>query len=102
MPTGGKAFHKLQREPLPNNLNVSFTGQIGHDLLARMPGVAASAGAACHAASVSISPVLQAMQLPTEQALGAIRFSLGRGTTREELDQVIAMLIHNLTASPTR
>ena len=62
---------------LPNTLNVGFRGQIGSEILARLPGVAASTGSACHAGSMHVSPVLAAMGVPNEVAFGAVRFSLG-------------------------
>ena len=73
---------------LPNTLNVSFVGQIGAELLARLDGVAASTGSACHTGHVELSPVLRAMRVAPEVGMGAIRFSLGRGTTNEEIDSV--------------
>ncbi len=63
---------------LPNTLNVSFVGHIGAEILAAMPHVAASTGSACHAGQVTLSPVLQAMNVAPDVGLGAIRFSLGR------------------------
>jgi cysteine desulfurase len=78
---------------LPNTLNVSFVGRIGADLLAAAEGVAASTGSACHSGRVEISPVLAAMGVTEEVALGAVRFSLGRGTTAEEIDEVSARLM---------
>lgn len=77
---------------LPNTLNVSFPGQIGQEMLDRLNGVAASAGSACHAGSHAMSPVLCAMGLKPHVGLGAIRFSLGRGTTREEVNSVVQSL----------
>jgi len=76
--------HPVKR--LPNTLNVSFIGQIGSDILGRMPQVAASTGSACHSGKIELSPVLQAMGIQPEVGLGAIRFSLGRMTTWEELE----------------
>jgi cysteine desulfurase len=78
---------------LPNTLNVSFRGQVGGEILTRMPSVAASTGAACHAGSTQLSPVLEAMGVPPEIGLGAIRFSLGRLTTIEEVDTVVRALV---------
>ena len=75
-------------ERLPNTLNVSFAGQVGAEILARMPEVAASTGSACHAGRVELSPVLEAMGISPEIGMGAIRFSLGRATTEEEIAQV--------------
>lgn len=77
---------------LPNTLNVSFLGHHGHELLARLPNLAASTGSACHAGSLQISPVLAAMGVSQEVGLGAVRFSLGRYTTQTELDVVVESL----------
>jgi len=77
---------------LPNTLNVSFVGQIGTEVLARLDGVAASTGSACHTGHVELSPVLKAMWVAPKVGMGAIRFSLGRGTTNEEIDSVVNRL----------
>jgi cysteine desulfurase len=77
---------------LPNTLNVSFVGRVGADILAALDGVAASTGAACHADSVELSPVLQAMGVPPVVGMGAVRLSLGRMTTEAEIDQVLDRL----------
>jgi cysteine desulfurase len=79
-------------ERLPNTLNVNFVSRIGAEILAKMPGVAASTGSACHAGSVTLSPVLAAMRVPPEEGMGAVRFSLGRTTTWNELEEVIRLL----------
>jgi cysteine desulfurase len=77
---------------LPNTLNVSFVRQVGAEVLARLDGVAASTGSACHTGHVELSPVLKAMGVAPEVGMGAIRFSLGRGTTQEEIDAVADQL----------
>ncbi len=77
---------------LPNTLNVSFVGRVGADILAAMPTVAASTGSACHAGQITLSPVLKAMGVAPEIGMGAIRFSLGRGTTQEEVEAVVREL----------
>ncbi len=77
---------------LPNTLNVSFVGRIGAEILERLDGVAASTGSACHSGRIELSPVLAAMGVTPEVGMGAIRFSLGRGTTREEIDFVVERL----------
>jgi cysteine desulfurase len=82
---------------LPNTLNVSFVGQIGAELLARLEGVAASTGSACHAGRIELSPVLRAMGVSPEVGGGAIRFSLGRATTETEIDQVLAQIAGKIT-----
>ena len=84
---------------LPNTLNVSFVGKIGGEILSRLDGVAASTGAACHSGSVELSPVLKSMGVPPEVGMGAIRFSLGRTTTLEEVDTVVQLLKNALPLS---
>ena len=83
-------------ERLPNTLNVNFAGRVGAEILAMLPGVAASTGSACHAGSVTLSPVLAAMGVPPGEGMGAVRFSLGRTTTWEELEEVLDRLRSNL------
>ena len=73
---------------LPNTLSLSFRGHNATRLLEELGiEVAASAGAACHADSVTVSHVLAAMRVPEEWARGTLRFSLGRMTTEEEIDR---------------
>ncbi len=76
-------------ERLCNTLSVDFVGRVGSEILAALPGVAASTGSACHADRVTLSAVLEAMRVPPEVGMGAVRFSLGRSTTWDELDAVI-------------
>ena len=80
-------------ERLPNTLNLSFPGAAGWQLLAAAPEIAASTGSACHAGGHTVSDVLAAMSMPREQALGAIRLSLGRFTTTAEIDEAASVLI---------
>ncbi len=77
---------------LPNTLNVSFPGKLGTEILHALDGVAASTGSACHSGSIELSPVLKAMRIPPETGMGAIRFSLGRTTTQEEIETVVKRL----------
>lgn len=72
---------------LPNTLNVGFVGHIGAELLEKIPTVAASTGSACHEGQVTCSPVLQAMGVPPAVARGAVRLSVGRFTTAEQIDE---------------
>jgi cysteine desulfurase len=87
---------------LPNTLNVSMVGFQGRSLLGRMEGVAASTGSACHAGQVTASPVLTAMGVRRDVALGAIRFSLGRFTTEEEVREVVERLAAAIAAERER
>jgi cysteine desulfurase len=83
---------------LPNTLNVAFPNYVGADILARLDGVAASTGSACHSGRVELSPVLTAMGIRPNIAMGAIRFSLGRYTAIEEIDAVVDRLADVLAA----
>ena len=79
---------------LPNTLSISFRGLAADRILAEIgPEVAASAGAACHADSVEISHVLEAMKVPVEWARGTIRFSTGRMTTPAEIDSAVGIIV---------
>jgi cysteine desulfurase len=80
-------------ERLPNTLNVNFAGQVGAELLAAVPEVAASTGSACHEGHVTLSPVLRAMGVPPELGCGAVRLSVGRWTTEEEVDRAARLLV---------
>jgi cysteine desulfurase len=75
------------KDNLPNTLHVSFAGLIGADLLKKVPEIAASTGAACHAGQAAPSHVLRAMGMPSKLIRGAVRISVGRYTTIEEIDQ---------------
>jgi cysteine desulfurase len=88
--------HDTQR--LPNTINVSLVGEIGADILSQLSGVAASTGSACHSGQIELSPVLAAMGVPERIGMGAIRFSLGRGTTSDEIDHVAALLAKTASA----
>lgn len=81
---------------LPNTLNVAFVGRVGAEVLAALDGVAASTGSACHEGRVELSPVLAAMGVPAQVGMGALRFSLGRGTTVDEIDAVVDGLVRTL------
>jgi cysteine desulfurase len=78
---------------LPNTLNVNFVGHVGAELLAKVPGIAASTGSACHAGTVKLSPVLAAMGVSPEVGRGAVRLSVGRFTTEREIDRAAELLI---------
>jgi len=77
---------------LPNTSNINFVGRTGAEVLERLEIVAASTGSACHTGSVELSPVLRAMGVPPEEGMGAVRFSLGRFTTRTEVEEVLERL----------
>jgi cysteine desulfurase len=78
---------------LPNTLNVSFPGVLGSAILAVAPEIAASTGSACHEGGESPSDVLLAMGLDGATALGAVRLSLGRGTTEHKIAEAARALV---------
>ena len=76
----------------PNTLNVSFPGKVGAEILHSLDGVASSTESACHSGWDKLSPVSKAMRIPPETGMGAIRFSLGRTTTGEEIEATVKSL----------
>ncbi|MCX6801412.1 MAG: cysteine desulfurase family protein [Candidatus Diapherotrites archaeon] len=84
--------HRTKR--LPNNVNFSFEGIEGESLILYMneEGVRLSTGSACSSKSLDPSHVLTAMGIDHGTAHGSIRFSLGKETTKKELDFVIGKL----------
>lgn len=83
-------------ERLPNTLNVSVDGVIGEEVLADTPEIASSTGSACHEGSTDPSPVLMAMGMSRERALGAIRLTLGRWSTGEEIEEAARLLARSV------
>ena len=77
---------------LPNTLSAGFRAVDAGVLLGAMEGLAASAGAACHGASVEISKTLRAMGVPLEWARGTIRLSTGKYTTEGEVDHALKII----------
>jgi len=94
---GGVLLNGHPTERLPNTLNVSFGGVIGSELLEHTPEIAASTGSACHDGCGELSGVLKAMGVTRAQGFGAVRFSLGRQTTLEELDRAAALIAARVT-----
>jgi cysteine desulfurase len=78
---------------LPNTLSIGFRGLLAADIMAAMPGVAVSAGAACHGDSVVISHVLAAMGVPEDHARGTIRISLGRMTDEKDVNDGLQAIV---------
>ena len=91
----GTRIHGADRPRVGGTINAGFTGARGQDLVIALDlaGIAASTGAACTSGSVKPSEVLLGLGLPAEQALEAVRFSLGRGTTRAQIDEVVERLV---------
>ncbi len=85
--------HPVQR--LPNNVNISFGMVDGESvmMLLDLQGIAVSTGSACSVGSVKQSGVLKAMGLSKDLVQSAVRFTLSKTTTKEELDIVVNELI---------
>jgi cysteine desulfurase len=80
-------------ERLPNTLSVSFQNMEANALLSEIGDrVAASPGAACHSEGIDMSPVLTAMGVPVGWAMGTVRFSVGNGTTSQEVDRAVRIV----------
>lgn len=81
-------------ERLPHTTNLAFAGVEAESLILALDlaGIGASSGAACSSGSLEPSHVLAAMGLPRERVLSSVRFSLGRMTTREEIEHVLEVL----------
>ena len=84
--------HPVKR--LPNNVNISVEFVEGESMCLNMDmaGICASTGSACSSASLEASHVLLAMGLDPVQAHGSLRFTLGKWTTEEEINQVLEVL----------
>lgn len=77
-----------------NIVNASFAGIDGDALLTALDGIAVSTGSACNSVSIEPSYVLQAMGISNELAHSAIRFSYGRFTTIEDMQQAVQIIQH--------
>ena len=85
-------------ERLPNTLNVSIEGVVGEEVLAATPDIASSTGSACHEGSTDPSPVLIEMGMSRERALGALRLTLGRWTTEDEVERAVRLLARSIAS----
>lgn len=88
----GASVNGSMENRLDNNCHFSFTGIDGEALLLRLDlaGIAASGGSACTSGSRGPSHVLQAIGLDDERISGSIRFTVGRGTTEEDIDRAVS------------
>lgn len=81
------------KKRLPNTLSLSFKNVEANTVLSELTEVAASAGAACHSDQIDVSAVLEAMKVPIEYAMGTIRFSTGRFTTKDDINKAAEKII---------
>ncbi|MRH43867.1 aminotransferase class V-fold PLP-dependent enzyme [Aquibacillus halophilus] len=84
---------------LPNTLSVSFVGVEGEKILQAIPEIAASTGSACDSGKVELSNVLKAMGVTEHIGMGTIRFSLGRTTTKNEIDEAVNLITSRVLES---
>ncbi|MBW6440546.1 cysteine desulfurase [Patescibacteria group bacterium] len=83
---------------LPHNANFSFQGVEGESLLMMLDqeGIAISTGSACSSSSLAPSHVLSAMGIPPEIAHASIRFTLGKETTKDDIDFTLKVLVEKI------
>lgn len=88
--------HRNRR--LPGNVSVSFRGVEGASLLILMEedGICASGGSACNTGESRISYVIEALGVPDDYAPGTVRLTLGKDTTKEEIDCAVESLKKNI------
>lgn len=85
---------------LPNTLTIAVPGRIGADILEAAPQIAASTGSACHSGVHTAAPTLLAMGVSPDTAIGAIRLSLGRATTAQDIRDSAAFLTQAVRQGP--
>jgi cysteine desulfurase len=96
---GGVLLNGHRESRIPGILNVSFEGVEGESLLFALRELAVSSGSACTSASRESSYVLRALGRSDQQAQSSIRFSIGRYTTQQDVDQAVRIVseqVHRL------
>ena len=92
----GLVLNGHPKERLPNTLNVAIPGLNGGQILEGLPTIMASTGAACHDKTVKLSHVLAAMAVPPEIGMGALRLTVGRDNTMEQMDEAARLIINQV------
>jgi cysteine desulfurase len=93
----GLVLNGHPKERLPNTLNVSVPNMEGAKILEGLPTLFASTGAACHDRTVTLSHVLSAMNVSPEIGMGALRLTLGRSNTEEQIDEAAKVIIDRVS-----
>jgi cysteine desulfurase len=83
-------------ERLPNTLNISVPHMEGGMILEGLPTIMASTGAACHDKNVTLSHVLSAMGVPPEIGMGALRLTVGRSNTMDQIEEAAGLIIQRI------
>lgn len=89
----GISWNAQGAELLPNTLSVNFPQVTGAALLARVPEISASTGAACHSGETALSDTQRAIGLAPDVARGTVRFSLGRYNDEVEVDRAADLIV---------
>lgn len=92
----GLVLNGHPHERLPNTLNVSVPGLEGGQILEGLPTIMASTGAACHERTVRLSHVLSAMAVPPEIGMGALRLTVGRTNTMDQIEEAAELIINQV------
>jgi len=92
----GVSINGSMEHRLPGNLNLSFTGVDGEELLTGLDEVALSSGAACTSAHIEPSYVLKALRLSDELAQASLRFGIGRFNTEAEVEYVAGRVVETV------
>ena len=92
----GLVLNGHPEERLPNTLNVSIPELEGANILEGLPRVIASTGAACHDRTVTLSHVLSAMGVPPHIGMGALRFSVGRNNSLDQVEEAAGLIIQRV------
>ena len=93
----GVSLNGSTEHRLPGNLNMSFAGVQGEELLTALDDIAVSSGAACTSAHIEPSYVLKALGISDELAQASLRFGIGRFNTEAEVDYVAGRVIETVT-----
>lgn len=94
----GTSLNGSEEQRVCCNLNISFAGVDGDTFISSLPNLAVSSGSACTSASVEPSYVLTSIGVRRDLAYSSIRFSLGRYTTVEEVDETFRIITRALSA----
>ncbi len=92
----GLVLNGHPKERLPNTLNVAIPGLDGGQILEDLPTIMASTGAACHDRTVKLSHVLAAMAVPPKIGMGALRLTVGRSNTMDQMDKAARLIINQV------
>lgn len=92
----GLALNGHPTKRLPNTLNISVPNIEGRKILDGVPEIMASTGAACHDQTVRLSHVLSAMGVSPEIGMGAIRLTLGRSNTNDQIEYAAGLIIDQI------